>query len=84
MGGSISEKLSTLLDSERGAKLADRVQDLLSFLNKNSLSKMSQNKRGQENGDSDQSAKKMKDESSAAVAVKTNPLSATEVCVSYN
>lgn len=77
MGGFISEKLSTLLDPERGAKLADRIQELLSFLNKHSLHKMGQ-KRNQENGDSDPK-KKVKEENSTPAAVETNPLSLAEV-----
>lgn len=76
MGGFISEKLSTLLDPERGAKLADRIQELLLFLNKHSLHKMGQ-KRNHENGDSDLK-KKVKEENSTP-AVETNPLSLAEV-----
>lgn len=40
MGGIFADRLSTLLDSEKGAKIADRVQELLLFLKKDSLMKI--------------------------------------------
>ncbi|XKL59109.1 hypothetical protein PGB90_000125 [Kerria lacca] len=73
----MTEKLSTLLDSDRGAKLADRVQDLII---KSSLHKMSQNKRNIENGDLE-FKKKLKDEENFVLnaAKPSNPLSANQI-----
>ena len=48
---SFSDKLSSLLGSEKGAKLADRVQDLLSFLEKDSLTKLKRKNDGEEDPD---------------------------------
>ncbi len=62
------------MDTDRGAKLADRVQDLI---NKSSLHKMSQNKRNLENGDAE-AKKKAKEEISNAQK-PANPLSPNQV-----
>lgn len=58
MGGFIADKLSTLVDPERAAKLADRVQDLIS---KSALHKATQSKRNLENGEAE-ARKKLKEE----------------------
>ena len=79
MGGIFSEKLSTLLDTEKGAKLADRIHELLlSLNNKSALNEVSKNKRSV--ADEPESKKKLKEENGVEPAgIVANPMSATDV-----
>ena len=78
MGGIFADKLSTLLNAEKGAKIADRVQELLLFLKKDSLIKI---KRKAE-GDEPDAKRKVKEENGIQTEAIKSAIPLSNVAVS--